>query len=84
MLRRFLEVTSGSGEEVDAMTFPTLIRTASEKGLLLHGWDRWEGYRRARNKTSHTYNEGVALEVVEILPEFLVEARYLLEKLRTV
>jgi nucleotidyltransferase substrate binding protein (TIGR01987 family) len=81
MLRRFLEVTSSAGEDIDAMSFPTLIRTASERGLLLHGWDRWEVYRRARNKTSHTYNEGVALEVLELLPDFLTETKYMLERL---
>jgi len=81
MLRRFLEATASAGEEIDAMSFPTLIRTASERGLLLHGWDRWEVYRRTRNKTSHTYNEGVAVEVVELLPEFLAETKFLLERL---
>jgi nucleotidyltransferase substrate binding protein (TIGR01987 family) len=81
MLRRFLEATASAGEEIDAMSFPTLIRTASERGLLLHGWDRWEVYRRTRNKTSHTYNEGVAVEVVELMPEFLAETKFLLERL---
>jgi nucleotidyltransferase substrate binding protein (TIGR01987 family) len=81
MLRRFLELTSSAGEDIDAMSFPTLIRSASERGLLLHGWDRWEIYRRARNKTSHTYNEGIALEVLELLPDFLIETKYLLERL---
>lgn len=81
MLRRFLEVTSSAGEDIDAMSFPTLIRTASERGVLMSGWDRWEVYRRGRNKTSHTYNEAVALEVLEILPDFLAEAKHLLNRL---
>ncbi|NYF80120.1 HI0074 family nucleotidyltransferase substrate-binding subunit [Granulicella arctica] len=81
MLRRFLEAASGGGEDVDAMSFPALIRTASEKGLLLHGWDRWSEFRRARNKTSHTYSEAAAVEVLEQLPAFLTEAQYLLERL---
>jgi len=81
-LRRFLEVSSSGSEDIDAMSFPTLIRTASERGLLLHGWDRWEGYRRARSRTIHTYNETVALEVLERLPEFSAEANYLLERLK--
>lgn len=82
MLRRFMEINSGAGEEIDAMSFPTLIRTASERGLLLNGWDKWEVYRRARNKTSHTYNEAVALEVVELLPDFLLEADHLLTRMK--
>lgn len=81
MLRRFLEVMSSVGEDIDAMSFPTLIRTASERGLLLNGWDRWEVYLRGRNKTSHTYNEAVALEVVQMLPDFLAETKHLLSRL---
>lgn len=81
MLRRYLEATSSGEEDVDAMSFPALIRTASERGLLLHGWDRWSAFRTARNKTSHTYSETVALEVLEVLPAFLVEAQHLLGRM---
>ena len=81
LLRRYLESRSSGGEGVDAMSFPRLIRTASEKGLLLHGWDVWEGFRKARNQTSHTYNETAALEVVQKLPAFAVEAEYMFRRL---
>jgi nucleotidyltransferase substrate binding protein (TIGR01987 family) len=37
MLKRFLEATEASSQTIDAMSFPDLIRTASERGLLLHG-----------------------------------------------
>ena len=47
------------------MTFQDLIRTANEQGLLLGEWPDWRGYRDLRGATSHTYNEDVALEVVE-------------------
>ncbi len=80
-LRRYLEATAGSGDDVDAMSFPTLIRTASEQNLVLHGWDRWSEFRRARNKTSHTSSEPVALEVLAELPAFLIEAQHLLRSL---
>jgi hypothetical protein len=36
-----------------------------------------------RSKTSHTYDEGIALQVVAGIPDFLAEARYLLEQLQT-
>lgn len=35
-----------------------------------------------RGKTSHTYDEEVAIEVVEGIPAFLDEARYLLKQLQ--
>lgn len=81
MLRRFLEVTTSGREDIDALSFPALIRTASEKGLLLHGWNRWHDYRKARNQTSHTYNEATALDVVSHLPAFLLEVRHLLTRM---
>ncbi len=63
------------------MTFPALIRTASEMGLLGSGWDVWHGFREARNLTSHVYNEEVAQRVVEIIPQFATEAESLFEEL---
>ncbi len=45
-LRRHLAAASGTPAEIDQMSFPTLIRTASEKGLLLSGWNRWVVFRR--------------------------------------
>ncbi len=81
-LRRYLEEASNAGEEVDRMSFPAMIRTASEHGLLLNGWDVWEDFRKARNKTSHTYNEETAMQVVEKVPNFVTEVRHLLNELK--
>ncbi len=77
LLRKFLETTSASGATVDRMTFPTLIRTGSERGLLLSGWDRWIDFRNARNATSHEYDEGRAMLAVALAPDFLREVEYL-------
>jgi nucleotidyltransferase substrate binding protein (TIGR01987 family) len=82
MLKRYLEMTEASQETIDEMTFPTLIRTGHEKGLLLSSWDVWKGYREKRGATSHTYNEKKAQEVFEGIPNFLDEARYLLRELQ--
>jgi nucleotidyltransferase substrate binding protein (TIGR01987 family) len=82
MLKRHLEATSPNPAEFDAMSFQDLIRTGSEQGLLLSGWDKWRQFRQARTDTSHTYDEDKALKVVAQLPAFLDEARYLLEQLQ--
>ena len=63
------------------MSFPTLVRTASERGLLRSGWDVWFGFRKARNLTSHVYDEKVAREVVQAIPQFAEEAEYLFRSL---
>jgi len=81
-LRRFLELTSSGGEATDALSFPSTIRTASEQGLLASGWDVWEEFRKARNLTSHTYNETAALNVVRTLPQFHAEIGFLLQQLK--
>jgi nucleotidyltransferase substrate binding protein (TIGR01987 family) len=81
MLKRYLEATLPNPEEVDGMSFQSLIRTGSEQGLLLTGWDNWVRYRKACGTTSHTYDEEKAREIFRIVPEFLREARYLLDRL---
>jgi nucleotidyltransferase substrate binding protein (TIGR01987 family) len=70
MLKRFLEQTAASPEQFDQMPFADLIRTANEKGLLLGDWPVWRGYRDMRSKTSHTYDEDIALQVVAGIPDF--------------
>jgi nucleotidyltransferase substrate binding protein (TIGR01987 family) len=82
MLRRYLELTEPSADIIEEMTFSTLIRTGSEKGLLLNAWDTWKSYRQARNLTSHTYDEDKAIYVYSVIPLFLRDAAYLLQKLQ--
>ena len=82
ILRRYLEYVSANPEQFDETTFQDLIRTGNEQGLLLGEWPDWRRYRQMRARTSHTYNEDVALEVVDEIPRFLEEAVYLRDRLR--
>ena len=82
MLKRYLESVSPSPEEVDRMAFADLVRSGNEQGLLVGDWESWKNYRTMRGKTSHVYNEGVALDVVEGIPAFLREAEFLLKQLQ--
>jgi nucleotidyltransferase substrate binding protein (TIGR01987 family) len=63
------------------LTFPTLIRTASDMGVLRSGWDVWFGFREARNLTSHVYSEDTARKVLDKIPSFVEEAEYLCTQL---
>jgi hypothetical protein len=81
MLRRFLKDYKVRQGDVYDLTFPSLIRAGSEYGLLLHGWDQWFEYRKARNSTSHAYDEEKAKLAVGIAPAFLEEAEYLYNRL---
>ena len=82
MLKRHLEAVSPTPEQFDAMAFADLIRSANEQGLLLGDWSSWKIYREMRSKTSHTYDEEIAIEVVQGIPAFLEEARHLLKQLQ--
>ena len=82
VLKRYLEYASANPEQFDEMTFQDLIRTANEQGLLLGDWADWRGFRDMRARTSHTYNEDVAVEVVDGVPRFLEEAVYMRDQLR--
>lgn len=81
MLRRALEQSSPSPDEIDRMSFPTLIRTAYEQGFVASSWPIWSDFRDMRNIASHTYDEAKAMRVVQAIPAFLAEARFLLTQL---
>lgn len=83
MLKRYIESTAASPDEVDLGTFQNLVRTGNEKGLLRSDWSKWRTYRQARNDSSHAYDEDKAEAVFEIAPDFLDEARYLLIELES-
>lgn len=82
MLRRGLEAGAANPEEIDRLTFPDLIRTGVEQGLVAGQWADWRTFREMRNITSHTYDEAKAVQVVAAIPAFLAEARNLLQRLQ--
>lgn len=82
ILKRFLENTAANPAQFDGMAFQDLIRTANEKGLLLGDWQAWRKYRDMRSRTSHTYDEDIAILVVSGIPDFLAEAQFLEKALR--
>ena len=82
MLKRYLEWTSPTPEQYDNVDFQTLIRNGNEQGLLRGEWVDWKMYRDMRSKTSHAYDEQLALTVVSGIPAFFAEARHLYEQLK--
>lgn len=82
MLKRYLVAISPNPELYDGISFQDLIRTGNEYGLLQGEWSDWKQYREMRSRTSHTYDEDIAIAVVQDIPKFLSEAKYLQEKLK--
>lgn len=80
-LRRVIEAGAANPEEIDRMTFPALIRTAGEQGLVSGAWADWQTFREMRNITSHSYDEAKARQVVAEIPAFLAEAAGLVARL---
>lgn len=81
MIKRNLEMTSPSPEMYDGMPFPDLIRSANEQHWLKGNWNTWKIFREMRGKSSHTYDENIAVAVVKIIPDFIAEAQALLAQL---
>ena len=81
MIKRNLEMTSPNPEIFDGMPFPDLIRSANEQHWLKGNWSSWKIFREMRGKSSHTYDENIAVAVVRIIPDFIAEAQALLSQL---
>ena len=81
MLKRYLEETEPDPSEIDVSTFQNLIRLGNERALLRSDWRQWKLYRQARTDSSHTYDAAKAEAVFAVAPDFLVEARHLLDAL---
>lgn len=79
-IKRYLEYSSPTPDDIDKMAFSDIIRSANEIGLLLGDWTDWKAYREMRNLTSHSYNEQKALAVVANIPKFLTEVEFLLKE----
>ena len=81
MLKRYLEETEANPAEIDIGTFQNLIRLGNERALLRSDWYQWKTYRQARTESSHTYDAAKAEAVFAVAPDFLAEARALLDEL---
>jgi nucleotidyltransferase substrate binding protein (TIGR01987 family) len=82
MIKRYIRVNSANPSEIDRLSFNDVMREAYRQGLVQSELRVWRVYRRYRGTTSHAYDERKAQLVFEAAPEFLREARYLLERLQ--
>lgn len=84
MIKRYFANGAFVFENIDAMTFNEMIRQANKMGLLRSNLEKWDDFRQKRNLTSHTYDEEIAQQVVTIIEDFSLEAKFLLDKLKAV
>lgn len=81
MISRYLSMVADNPSAVKEMSFQDKIREAYSRKLLQNSWDIWWVYRDNRNKTSHSYNLNVVLEIMQDLDAFYTELAYLLDTL---
>lgn len=81
MIKRWLQENIGAAS-VDGTTQRNLFRLAAENHLIADA-ERWIDYHKARNSTSHTYNEDAAENVFAEAAEFVHDVKYLLRMLET-
>ena len=82
MIKRYLSSGAFVFENIDGMTFNEMIRHANKMGILRSKKKKWDNFRQKRNLTSHTYDEKIAQDVVSIIEDFALEAKFLLDKLK--
>ena len=83
LLRKAVKTYTGNPRTVDELTFKDVLRHAAKHGLLDTAVvERWFAYRDNRNSTAHDYGVGFPEETLNLLPNFLVDARRLEATLR--
>ncbi len=80
LLRKILKPYFHSSKEVDKLYFKDLFRQAALRSLIsIQICERWLEYRDNRNNTAHDYGENFAEETLIILPQFIMDAKNLVE-----
>ena len=78
LLKKRLGAYSASNRQADRLAFKDLFRHAVKHGLIdLEACERWLKYRDNRNDTAHDYGEGFAETTLELLPDFIADAKTL-------
>ena len=80
-MKRYLEYNLGKSY-VEGVARHELFRLAAENHLI-DDVEAWINYHKARNLTSHTYDERLADEVFEAGVTFIQDAQFLYEALKS-
>ncbi len=80
LIRKCLRPFFHSSREVDKLAFKDIFRNANLRGLLTdEETERWMQYRDNRNNTAHDYGVGFAEETLELLPQFIIDSKKVIE-----
>ena len=84
LLRKALRPYFASNRQADKLTFRQVFCHATKHCVITPEFcERWLVYRKNRNDTAHDYGQAFADQTLPLLPEFVQDAKALLEILRT-
>ena len=76
LLKRRLRPYFASNQQADRLTVKDIFRHAARHGLIsVEASERWMAYRDNRNDTAHDYGEGFAETTIQLLEQFIHDAR---------
>ena len=78
LLKKRLRPYFASNRQADKLTFKDVFRHAAKHGLIsVDACERWCVYRDNRNDTAHDYGEKFAETTLQLLPDFIADAKEL-------
>lgn len=78
LLKKALKPYFHSSKAVDALVFKDIFRNAALHTIIdADTCERWLIYRDNRNSTAHDYGLGFAEETLQLLPQFIIDAKAL-------
>ena len=85
LLRKVLGAYFADSGQADRLVFKDLFRHAAKRGLIdLNACERWLSYRDNRDDTAHNCGKGFAEATLELLPDFIADARALADTIKGV
>lgn len=83
LVRKWLQPYFASARQADQLHFKDVFRHTARHGLVsANCCERWLAYRDARNDTARDYDELLADETLDLLPQFVADARRLIAAMR--
>ena len=80
LLKKVLKPYFHSSKAIDQLVFKDIFRHAGHHSLLtIHEVQNWLKYRDNRNLTSHDYGFGLAEKTLPLLPQFILDAKKLVQ-----
>lgn len=80
LLKKGLRPYFASSKKADSLFFKDIFRSAGNHGLLsIDEVERWLKCRDNRNSTAHGYGKGFAEVTLQIIPQFIIDAKKIVQ-----